>query len=55
MRVKWVNELTDLDGNYLLHLLPVDPTRHWANPPGGEMGRDLRPTFATTPSDSGQG
>ena len=23
------------DGNFLPHLLPVDPTLHWANPPGG--------------------
>ena len=22
------------------HLLPVDPTLHWANPPGGDAGRD---------------
>src|SRR3970040_2868741 len=32
-----------------LHLLPVDPTLHWANPPGGIAGRDSRPDFATTP------
>ena len=25
-------------GNYLPHLLPVDPTLHWANPPGGTTG-----------------
>ena len=31
------------------HLLPVDPTLHWANPPGGTATRDTRPTFATTP------
>ena len=37
------------DGNYLPHLLPVDPTLHWANPPGGVAGRDTRPTFTTTP------
>lgn len=43
VRVKWINELTDASGNYLPHLLPVDPTLHWANPPGGEMGRDMRP------------
>ena len=39
----------DANGNYLPHLLPVDPTLHWANPPGGEMHRDTRPTFETTP------
>ena len=45
MRVKWINDLKDANGNYLPHLLPVDPTLHWANPPGGATGRDTRPTF----------
>ncbi len=36
-------------GNFLPHLLPVDPTLHWANPPGGTSGRDSRPTFTSTP------
>ena len=49
MRVKWINELVDANGNYLPHLLPVDPTLHWANPPGGTAGRDTRPTFTSTP------
>jgi FtsP/CotA-like multicopper oxidase with cupredoxin domain len=49
VRVKWINELVDDDGNYLPHLLPVDATLHWANPPGGEAGRDTRPTFESTP------
>jgi FtsP/CotA-like multicopper oxidase with cupredoxin domain len=49
VRVKWINELVDVDGNFLPHLLPVDPTLHWANPPGGETGRDTRPTFTETP------
>jgi FtsP/CotA-like multicopper oxidase with cupredoxin domain len=40
VRVKWVNDLVDGDGHYLSHLLPVDQTLHWANPPGGESGRD---------------
>ena len=35
--------------NFLPHLLPVDPTLHWANPPGGDEGRDMRPTFTETP------
>ena len=48
-RVKWINELVDEDGNYLKHLLPVDPTLHWANPPGGTDGRDTRPSFKETP------
>jgi FtsP/CotA-like multicopper oxidase with cupredoxin domain len=49
VRVKWINDLVDDDGNYLSHLLPVDQTLHWANPPGGDTGRDTRPTFASTP------
>ena len=39
----------DTNGSYLPHLLPVDPTLHWANPPGGATGRDTRPTFDATP------
>ena len=49
VRIKWINELVDASGNYLPHLLPVDPTLHWANPPGGMMGRDMRPAFQSTP------
>jgi hypothetical protein len=49
VRVKWINELIDANGNYLPHLLPVDPTLHWANPPGGAAERDSRPPFAATP------
>jgi len=49
VRVKWINELMDANGNYLPHLLPVDPTLHWANPPGGIAERDMRPIFTSTP------
>jgi spore coat protein A, manganese oxidase len=49
VRVKWINELVDDNGYYLPHLLPVDPTLHWANPPGGMAGRDTRPIFGATP------
>jgi spore coat protein A len=49
VRVKWINDLVDANGDYLPHLLPVDPTLHWANPPGGSTGRDTRPTFTSTP------
>jgi spore coat protein A len=45
VRVKWMNELVDDNGDFLPHLLPVDPTLHWANPPGGASGRDMRPDF----------
>jgi bilirubin oxidase len=37
-RVTWMNELVDSRGRYLPHLLPVDQTLHWANPPGGFAG-----------------
>jgi bilirubin oxidase len=49
VRVKWVNGLVDARGHFLPHLLPVDSTLHWANPPGGVQGRDSRPTFTSTP------
>jgi spore coat protein A len=49
VRIKWINELVDANGNFLPHLLPVDQTLHWANPPGGEAGRDTRPDFTQTP------
>ena len=32
LRVRWINDLVDADGNYLPHLLPVDQTLHWASP-----------------------
>jgi bilirubin oxidase len=49
VRVKWINDLVDENGNFLPHLLAVDQTLHWANPPGGTEGRDTRPTFTSTP------
>ena len=47
--ITWVNGLVDGSNNFLSHLLPVDPTLHWANPPGGNTGRDTRPIPPTTP------
>ncbi|HXV72558.1 MAG TPA: multicopper oxidase domain-containing protein [Acidimicrobiia bacterium] len=44
VQVTWFNHLVDARGNYLSHLLPIDQTLHWANPPGGTTGRDSRPT-----------
>ncbi len=41
VEVTWVNQLIDSAGRYLPHLLPVDQTLHWANPPGGVAGRDM--------------
>ena len=49
VRVNWINGLVNKNGKYLPHLLPVDQTLHWANPPGGIDGRDMRPTFTSTP------
>jgi bilirubin oxidase len=49
VRVQWINGLVDSSGSYLPHLLPVDPTLHWSNPPGGVSGRDMRPDFTSTP------
>jgi FtsP/CotA-like multicopper oxidase with cupredoxin domain len=34
VQVTWINDLVDGEGNFLPHLLPVDQTLHWANPPG---------------------
>ena len=50
VRVKWINDLKDSNGHYLPHLLPVDPTLHWANPPGGSTSRDTRPDFSGQPT-----
>ncbi len=47
IEVTWINALKDTDGRWIPHLLPVDPTLHWANPPGL---RDTRPTFTETPA-----
>jgi spore coat protein A, manganese oxidase len=49
VRVKWINDLVDGNGGYLPHLLPVDQTLHWSNPPGGDADRDTRPIFTETP------
>jgi spore coat protein A, manganese oxidase len=47
--VTWRNQLVDAKNNFVPHLLTVDPTLHWANPPGPADDRDSRPTFQTTP------
>jgi FtsP/CotA-like multicopper oxidase with cupredoxin domain len=52
VRVQWINGLVNANGDYLRHLLPIDQTLHWANPPGGPDGRDsetLDPTRYTGP------
>jgi len=42
VRVKWINDLVATNGEFLPHILPVDQTLHWANPPGGLANRDTR-------------
>jgi FtsP/CotA-like multicopper oxidase with cupredoxin domain len=49
VQVQWRNELITADGDFLPHLLSVDQTLHWSNPPGGVAHRDSRPTFDATP------
>ena len=49
VEVTWVNGLEGRSGRYLPHLLPVDPTLHWANPGGGEEHRDGHGMFDETP------
>jgi len=48
VRVVWANQLTS-NGNFVPPLVTIDPTLHWANPPGGNAGRDSHPTFTSTP------
>jgi FtsP/CotA-like multicopper oxidase with cupredoxin domain len=43
-QVQWSNQLVDSRGRFLPHLLPVDQTLHWANPPGGLSQRDMNGT-----------
>jgi FtsP/CotA-like multicopper oxidase with cupredoxin domain len=52
VRVKWINDLVDESGNFLPHLLPVDQTLHWANPPGplpDSRGYDPLPYLGPVP------
>lgn len=43
VRVKWINDLKDpMTDAFLPHLLAVDQTLHWANPPGRYTMRDMR-------------
>ncbi len=43
VRVEWVNGLVDGQGDYRPHLLPVDQTLHWANPPGPPDSMSMNP------------
>ncbi|HEY0936690.1 MAG TPA: multicopper oxidase domain-containing protein [Trebonia sp.] len=48
-QVTWDNQLVNSAGKYVSHILPVDPTLHWANPGGGTAHRDSVPSFSKTP------
>jgi bilirubin oxidase len=48
VRIKWINDLVDENGNFLPHLLPVDQTLHWANPTGGNSERDAHGRMQTS-------
>ena len=48
-RVTWLNQLVDRSGDFIPHFQTIDPTLHWANPPGGISGRDSQPGFGRTP------
>src|SRR5689334_18818969 len=50
VRATWWNRLVDGQNNFVPHPLTIDPTVHWANPPGGVDGRDGTPDFSSTPS-----
>ncbi|MFV0460965.1 MAG: multicopper oxidase family protein [Actinomycetales bacterium] len=50
VQIKWINDLVDSRGRYRPHLLPVDPTLHWANPErragaDGVRATDIKPDF----------
>jgi spore coat protein A, manganese oxidase len=51
IRVKWINGLMDDQGHFLHHLLPLDQTIHWANPPGppDAMGNSRDPYLGPVP------
>ena len=46
---RWSNELVERSGNFLSHLLPVDPRCTGPTRRAG-AGRDTRPTFSSTPA-----
>lgn len=49
VRVKWTNDLKDPSGHFLPHILPVDQTLHWANPPGPRDQSTTNPALYTGP------
>lgn len=48
VNVRWINGLVDKKGKFLPHLLPIDQTLHWANPPAGPGNSDSVGTDPTS-------
>ena len=46
--MRWINDLKDPTGNFLPHLLPVDQTLHWANPPAVDCRDGFNQTDCAT-------
>lgn len=46
VRIWWYNQLVDRYGRYRPHLLPIDQTLHWANPPGPPDSHSMTMTSA---------
>jgi len=51
IQVTWINDLMDDAGHFLPHILPLDQTIHWANPPGppDSMGMTPAPYLGPIP------
>jgi bilirubin oxidase len=52
VRVKWINDLKDANGDFLPHLLPIDQTLHWANPPQDCSGEMMGGAMAMTMTET---
>ena len=55
VNVRWINDLVDADGNFLDHLLTIDQTAHWANPPQECKQGPARTDCAGTDEDGYEG
>jgi spore coat protein A len=53
--VRWINDLVDEEGNYLDHLITIDQTAHWANPPKECKQGPARTDCAGTDGDGYEG
>jgi FtsP/CotA-like multicopper oxidase with cupredoxin domain len=53
VKVRWINDLKDpVTGNFLPHLLPVDQTVHWANPPAVGCVMGMNPNSVDCRTDN---